>query len=77
VQIVADLSAQDRKRWSLTAEAFDKLLVSLDPDRERAGEKYEHLRGGLVCLFEWRGAPFPEDHADEVINRVARKLGEG
>jgi DNA-directed RNA polymerase specialized sigma24 family protein len=27
--------------------------------------------------FEWRGAPFPEDHTDETINRVARKIGEG
>jgi DNA-directed RNA polymerase specialized sigma24 family protein len=64
-------------RRSLTAEAFDKLLASLDSDRERAGEKYEEIRRGLVCLFEWRGAPFPDEHADETINRVARKLDEG
>jgi DNA-directed RNA polymerase specialized sigma24 family protein len=65
------------KRWSLTPEAFDKLLASLDADPETAGEKYEQVRGGLVCFFEWRGAPFPEDHADETLNRVARKLDEG
>ncbi len=61
----------------LTAETFTKLLVSLDPDRERAGEEYEDLRRTLIRFFEWRGAPFPEEHADESFNRVARKLGEG
>jgi DNA-directed RNA polymerase specialized sigma24 family protein len=65
------------KQSGLTPEAFNKLLASLDPDRERAGEKYEEIRRGLVCLFEWRGAPFPDEHADETINRVARKLDEG
>jgi DNA-directed RNA polymerase specialized sigma24 family protein len=62
---------------ALTAETFTKLLVSLDPDRERAGEKYEDLRRTLTRFFEWRGGPFPDDHTDETFNRVARKLGEG
>ena len=62
---------------ALTSEAFTKLLARLDPDRERAGEKYEDLRRTLIKFFEWRGAPFPEDHADETLNRVARKLDEG
>src|SRR5450432_2897565 len=61
----------------LTAESFAKLLASLDVDRDRAGEKYEELRRILVRFFEWRGAPFPEEHADEALNRVAKKLGEG
>ena len=46
-------------------------------DRERAGEKYEDLRRTLIKFFEWRGTPFPEDHTDETLNRVARKLAEG
>src|SRR5690242_896312 len=61
----------------LTAEAFTKLLACLDPERERAGDKYEDLRRTLIRFFEWRGAPFPEDHADETFNRVARKLNQG
>src|SRR5450759_5872831 len=61
----------------LTAEAFAKLLDRLDADRERAAEKYEDLRRTLTRFFEWRGAPFPQDHADETFNRVARKLDEG
>src|SRR5437016_1109609 len=62
---------------ALTGEAFSKLLARLDPDRERAGEKYEDLRRTLIRYFEWRGAPFPEEHTDETFNRVARKLSEG
>ena len=71
------MEVKEKTKWSLTPEAFDKLLASLDPERERAGEKYEQIRGGLVCFFEWRGCRSPEDHADETLNRVARKLGEG
>src|SRR5256885_4134102 len=62
---------------ALTGEAFSKLLARLDPDRERAGEKYEDLRRTLIRFFEWRGAPFPEEQTDETFNRVARKLDEG
>jgi RNA polymerase sigma factor (sigma-70 family) len=61
---------------ALTAEMFGKLLLTLDADSDRAGEKYEDLRRTLIRFFEWRGAPFPEDHADETFNRVARKLGD-
>ena len=66
-----------RPRWALTQEAFDRLLASLGGDRESAGEHYLETRGKLVRFFEWRGCPFPEDHADETINRVARRLVEG
>jgi DNA-directed RNA polymerase specialized sigma24 family protein len=64
-------------KWSLTQEAFDRLLASLDANRERAGELYERLRGKLVSYFECRDCPYPEEHADETINRVARKLESG
>lgn len=61
----------------LTAETFAKLLDCLNADRERAGEKYEDLRRTLIRFFEWRGAPFPEEHTDETFNRIARRLNEG
>ena len=60
-----------------TADTFARLLNCLDADSELAGEKYEDLRRTLIRFFEWRGAPFPEEHTDEAFNRVARKLGEG
>lgn len=61
----------------LTANGFTKLLDRLGLDEKEPGEKYEDLRRTLVRFFEWRSAPFPEDHADETFNRVARKLDEG
>lgn len=78
--VVSSPSAQTvaaATRRELTQEAFDKLLARLDEDRERAGEKYQELRGRLVRFFEWQTCPFPEDHADEAINRVAHKLVQG
>jgi DNA-directed RNA polymerase specialized sigma24 family protein len=64
-------------RQALTPESFDRLLAQLDPDREKAGERYEVIRRKLIRLFEWRGCATPEDLADEAINRVARRMAEG
>jgi DNA-directed RNA polymerase specialized sigma24 family protein len=61
----------------MTQEAFDRLLASLDPDREQAGQKYVRLRLKLVKYFEWRGAAFPDREADVTMNRVARRIEEG
>ena len=65
------------RKWILTQEAFDKLLAHFDEDRERAGERYQELRHRLIRFFGWQGCPFPEDHADETINRVAHKIEKG
>jgi len=65
------------KRFVLTKDSLDGLLARLDPDRARAGAKYETLRLGLVRFFEWRGADTPTDHADETLDRVAQKLLHG
>jgi DNA-directed RNA polymerase specialized sigma24 family protein len=64
-------------RWNLSQKAFDRFLENLDPDRDSAGERYEALRRNLIHLFTWRGCDRPEDHADETINRVIRKIDEG
>jgi len=66
-----------RPKWTLTQEAFDRLLGCLGEDRERAGEQYLEIRGKLIRFFQWRGCPFPEDHADETVNRVAKRVSEG
>ena len=70
-------SAARKKDWTLTKEAFERLLDSLDANRERAGEKYENVRRKLIEFFEARGSNSPADHADQTINRVARRLDEG
>jgi len=73
------LDGQDhaRQKWTLTQDAFDRLLIALGGDRDSGGEKYLEIRTNLTRFFEWRGCSFPEDHADETFNRVARKIDEG
>jgi DNA-directed RNA polymerase specialized sigma24 family protein len=61
----------------VTADSFRRLLAALDPDAERAGSRYEELRRTLIRFFEWRGAPYPEEHADETFDRVSKKLAGG
>jgi DNA-directed RNA polymerase specialized sigma24 family protein len=61
----------------LTPEQLEALLRSLDPDREKAGGRYEEIRRRLIRFFEWRGCDCPEELTDETINRVARQLAGG
>jgi DNA-directed RNA polymerase specialized sigma24 family protein len=70
------MSAKDARR-GLTAAAFTSLLSRLDPDAERAGSAYEHLRRALVSFFAWRGAATPDECADETLDRLAVRLDEG
>jgi len=64
-------------RESLDPDALARLLHVLGPNPERAGEEYERIRRSLIKLFGLQGEAFPEDLADETINRVALKLREG
>ena len=77
MRLAPNSGARDRSRPALSREAFDAVLAVLDPDRERAGEKYELLRLKLIRFFEWRGCARPEDLADESIDRVGRRLAGG
>jgi DNA-directed RNA polymerase specialized sigma24 family protein len=80
-QIASDSSGQAtlaaRQKWNLTQEAFDKLLLALGDNRDNGGQRYLEIRGHLTRFFEWRGCSFPEDHADETLNRIAKKVAEG
>ena len=64
------------KEWVITQEAFDGLLAWLDPDRDRAAQKYETVRTRLIKIFACRGCGEADDLADETINRVTAKLNE-
>ena len=55
---------------------FERLLLWLDEDRNKAGEKYEQIRTRLIKIFACRGCTEPEDLADETINRVTNRLRE-
>jgi len=66
-----------RPRWQLSQPAFERFLALLDPDARLAAERYEHVRAKLTRFFEWRGCTFPDEPADETINRVIRRIDEG
>jgi DNA-directed RNA polymerase specialized sigma24 family protein len=74
---VADRTPNDRP---LSSDAYDRLLALLGAGGTgpASGERrFGELRARLLRLFEWRGARFPEDLADETLARVARRLGDG
>jgi DNA-directed RNA polymerase specialized sigma24 family protein len=71
------VSTVARQKWTLNQEAFDKLLIALGGDRDRGSEKYLEVRSNLMRFFVWRGCSFPEDHADETINRIAKRVAQG
>jgi DNA-directed RNA polymerase specialized sigma24 family protein len=71
---VADSAQQ---KWALSQDAFDGLLRAIDPDRDKAADRYLEIRRNLVRLFEWRGCVSSEDYADETINRCAKKIEAG
>lgn len=66
-----------KKEWILTRSALDRLLALFDPDRQRAAEKYELMRSKIERFFRSRGCGISDELADEVMNRVARRVDEG
>lgn len=46
-------------------------------DRQTAADEYERVRIKLTKFFSWQRCPFPEECADETLNRVAKRLAEG
>ena len=63
-----EVSKHDDKRTDL-----NRLLIRLDSDTTLAWEKYRGIRSRLVKFFEWNQCSFPEELADEVLDRIARK----
>ena len=73
-----DVSSQPqlKKNWSLTAEAFEHLLAWLDSGVDSDGAAYLSMRSRIVTYFDRKNCANPEDLADEVLNRVSRRLEE-
>ena len=72
-----DIPRQKKKDWDLTPEALDGLLIRLDPDRDKAAQKYEGLRKALIAYFEHHGSLSAAELADKTFDGVARSLIEG
>lgn len=57
--------------------AFTRLLQWLSPGAEQAGDQYELLRVKLIKFFERRSCQWPDELADETLERVTHKLAQG
>lgn len=71
------MSATPKPGWDLTREALECLLARLHDERSQAALAYESLRSRLIAFFDWRGVRWPDNAADEVLDRVARRVLEG
>ena len=58
-------------------QSFERFLKWLDPDKKKAGDRYETLRKKLVSFFEWRQCFHAEECTDIVIDRVISKVARG
>ena len=74
---MANLPEPDKKaKWVLTQNAFQRLLIWLDENSESGGQRYVVIRRRLVQYFDRKNCSFPQELADETLNRVARRLEE-
>lgn len=58
-------------------EAFEALLLRLEPDQPDTQKRYKQLRLKMVKFFVWRRCEDPESLADETISRVIKNVGVG
>jgi DNA-directed RNA polymerase specialized sigma24 family protein len=65
-----------KSEWRLSELAFHRLLEWLDEGRNSQGERYIEIRQRLTEFFDRKNCIFPDDLADETLNRVARRLQE-
>jgi DNA-directed RNA polymerase specialized sigma24 family protein len=65
-----------KAKKEITQDKFKAFLHWLSPEKDKAGEEYERLRFRLTTFFATRNCRFPEDLADETINRVIIKTVE-
>lgn len=61
---------------TISPEPFDALLEWLDSDREKAADRYEIIRAGLIRIFVSKGLSDAEHYTDETIDRVVKRLPE-
>lgn len=62
---------------SLSQSSLVQLLQQFDADPDRAAVRYNRVREKLIHYFMLERCALPADHADEVLDRVARRISEG
>jgi DNA-directed RNA polymerase specialized sigma24 family protein len=61
----------------IVSGGYDKLLLLLGRNEHEAARAYKKLREKLLTYFECRRISPAEDHADEVMHRIAAKAAAG
>lgn len=64
----------EQQPGALDRPSLGSLLLALDPDAERAGQKYTDLFERLRRFFEWNGCEQSELLADQTLDRLARRI---
>lgn len=67
---------EQKKNWTLSPRAFDRLLNWLDEGTNSEGEKYLEMRRRLTAYFDRKNCSAPDELADETLSRVARRIDE-
>lgn len=65
-----------KKNWTLSPQAFQRLLEWFDDGRDSKGERYLEVRRRLTAYFDRKNCTSSDELTDETLNRVARKLEE-
>jgi RNA polymerase sigma factor (sigma-70 family) len=73
----AAMSPRPQGGWTLTPQAFERLLGRLAAEPEAGAREYDAIRRKLVLFFTMRGTTDAEELADEALDRLARRLDEG
>jgi DNA-directed RNA polymerase specialized sigma24 family protein len=74
---ISEAHAKASGRRQISPDNFSRLLGALGDTPQKAGLHYEQLRAKLFFFFTRRSLQFPEDLADEVLDRLGRRLSEG
>ena len=74
-QSISEAGAKGSRQRHITPESFASLLAALG-DTPPGGARYEQLRAKLIFFFSRRLLAFPEDLADEVLDRLAYRLSQ-
>jgi len=69
-------SIELKRDWTLTPDAFRRLLAWLDEGLDSGGQRYLEIRRRLALYFDRKNCLAPDELADETLNRVARRLAE-
>jgi RNA polymerase sigma factor (sigma-70 family) len=71
------MTVESQSSPRLTRSRLDRLLKRLAEESDAEARDYRVVRRRLVGFFERRGVAWADALADETIDRVARRLGEG